>query len=88
MNDLRFALRQLLKNPGFTAVAVLSLALGIGASTVMFGLIEGVLLSVPYPRADRLVLVTLLFAGAALLASWLPARRAVGIDPMKALRDE
>ncbi len=58
MNDLRFALRQLLKNPGFTAVAVLSLALGIGASTVMFGLIQGVLLSVPYPRADRLVLVS------------------------------
>ena len=58
MNDLRFACRQLFKNPGFTAVAVLSLAFGIGASAVMFGLIDGVLLSKPYERADRLVLIS------------------------------
>ena len=42
MNDLRFAFRQLLKNPGFTAVAVLTLALGIGATSAVFELIQGV----------------------------------------------
>jgi putative ABC transport system permease protein len=50
MTDLRFALRQLLKNPGFTAVAVLTLALGIGATTALFSVIYGVLIS-PYPYA-------------------------------------
>ncbi len=56
MNDLKFAFRQLLKNPGFTAVAVLTLALGIGASTAIFSTLDAVLFRpLPYPEPDRLV---------------------------------
>ena len=50
MNDLRYALRMLLKQPGFSAVAVLTLALGIGSTTALFSVIYGVLIS-PYPYA-------------------------------------
>jgi predicted permease len=58
MNDLKFAFRQLLKTPGFTAVAVMSLALGIGAATSIFSLVNGILLSslpVPNPQELRIL---------------------------------
>src|SRR6267154_2520173 len=58
LKDLRYSIRSLLKHPGFTALVVITLALGIGANTAIFSLVQAVLLrSLPFPESDKLVII-------------------------------
>ena len=95
MQDIRYSARVLLQRSGFSAIAVVTLAIGIGANTAMFSLINSILLkpTVGVSEPDQLIQVR--FAGGALvlmlvglLACYIPARRATKIEPLIALRHE
>lgn len=102
--DLRYALRQLRKSPGFTITAVFTLAMAIGANTVVFAVLNGLILkplNVPQPESLYSIQhathslqrtkhsgAVLSMALLGLIATWIPARRALSVEPMMLLREE
>ena len=58
LKDLRYGVRSLLKRPGFTVIAIMTLAIGIGANTAIFSVVDATLLrQLPYPASERLVML-------------------------------
>lgn len=86
--DLRITVRHLRKSPGFSATAVLMLALGIGATTAIFSMMDSLLFEVSPFDPIVLTLSALFVVLLAIAASLIPAQRAASIDPMQALRAE
>lgn len=121
LQDIRYGVRMLMKNPAMTLVAAMTLALGIGANTTIFSAVNGFMLRpLPVANADRLVVlvasmvltflaargigsllvgvtpsdpvtlisVAVLLAAVGLVASYIPARRAMNVEPLRALKYE
>ena len=73
-HDLVYALRSLRKSPGYAAVTILTLALGIGANTAIFSVVNGVILKpLPYPSPQRLVYITSQFPNLGFDQFWISA---------------
>ena len=59
LQDVRYGARMILKRPGTSAIAIVALALGIGLTTTMFSIVEGVILrGLPFPESDRIILIS------------------------------
>ena len=72
MQDLSYAVRSLRRQPGFALVTMLTLALGIGANTAVFSVVNGVLLRpLPYPQPDRLEFITSQFPNLGFTQFWI-----------------
>jgi putative ABC transport system permease protein len=79
LQDVTFAVRQFRRSPGFAVTAVLTLALGVGATTAIFSLIDGILLRpLPFPHADRLVAIDTLEFPPGVAATNVAAANGVG----------
>jgi len=75
--DVKIAVRHLIRSPGFVTAALLMLALGIGAMTAIFSLVEGVLLRpLPFPQSDQIMVISDTLSGVD-----MPAKGSVGVTP-------